>query len=78
MSYFHIPSILFFHRHVFLSDMIWILHNSKRAREIVCKDWDPLSATQIGMHVTFLCSSSRPNSSYYFHHAFRKTDTYLC
>ena len=89
MRCFHIPTIpLFSPSHVFLCDIIWILHNSKRAREIFCKDWDPLSAMQIGMHVTFLCSSSRritffcsssrPKSYYYFHRAFRKTDTYLC
>ena len=60
MRYFHIPTIPFFSpAHVFLCDMIWILHNSKRAREIFCKDWDPISAMQISMHGTLLCSSSR-------------------
>ena len=34
MRYFYIPTIPFFSpAHVFLCDMIWILHNSKRARE---------------------------------------------
>ena len=89
MRYFHIPTIPFFSQaHVFLCVMTWILHKSKCAREIFCKDWDPLGAMQTSMHViflcsssrriTFFCSSSRPKSYYYFYRAFRKTDTYLC
>ena len=88
MRYFHIPTIPFFSlAHVFLSDMVCILHNSKCAREIFCKDWDPLSAMQISMHVTFLCSSSRRITFLFifkakiillFSSCFQETDTYLC